>query len=950
MEPTDAEPRPAAAGRSAAELERDRRAQQLLASALSVTPGERAAFLDDACRDDAELRANVEELLHHDAAPWPAFDGTLPATVGSSTALESSAATADLVSGERSYRLLSELGRGGYGTVFLAERADGQYRQRVAIKRLNLGPFASAAARARIRLERQILARLVHPHVARLLDGGELPDGTPFLVLEHIDGVPIDRYCEEHALDVAARVRLFLDVCEAVDYAHRNLVVHRDLKPSNVLVDGTGTVKLLDFGIAKPLEPTDDEAAGFETRHGEMPLTPRYASPEQVRGHGVTTATDVYSLGVLLYELLTGRSPYAPSSTPAELVRAICETDPPRPSAAATGDGETARRRRIDADLDAVVMKAMRKEAAERYGSAAELAGELRAYLEGRPVAARKGSRAYRMGKLLRRHKLPFAAAALFLLTIAGFSASLYLQLAETARQRDAAARERDAAQRERDGAKAVTDLLIDIFKVADPESGGRELSARDLLDRGSARVVDGLADKPEIQARLLHALGRVYQNLGVFEEATTKMERALAVRKGLATDDPVARGVVTGDLAWVLLHRNEMARAEPLFRQAVTTLTNAKGATAEETLTAKNGLASLMSMSGRADEAEPVMRDLLAATLANLGLREPPGASGPPLGDKFRAVGVQLHNLGATELDLGRYDDAHRHFTQAVAVKSRLAKRNPASVANSIEALGNVDDMRGRFPDALVQHDRAIAIRREVYGDDHPAIGESLVNRGTALAGLGRQEEALAGYLRAVEIFERAYGRDHGGVATALNNAGNSLGAMGKHTEALAMLRDGLAIQERVLGSDHPDVARSLQNIGSLEGQMGRNADALATDRRAFDISTRVLGSDHPDTLERRAAVGADLLALGDARTARVELEAAVAGLEKLNVPLPLAQARFNLARAIVAAGGDEGQAIALARQVRESLAKNPDGRIGGLPLATVDEWLRDRRSDAGG
>ncbi len=925
-------------------LDRARRVQALLVEALALPAAEWPGFLDTRCAGDASLRAAVEELLRLDAASAPALE-PLPRT----TLDEAVSTLGATVSGERSYRLVSELGRGGFGSVYLAERADGQYDQRVALKRLNLGAFTSAAALARFRQERQILARLSHPHIARLLDGGEMAGGAPFLVLEYVDGVPIDIYCEEHELSVTARLRLFVAVCEAVEYAHRNLVVHRDLKPSNVLVDPGGEVKLLDFGIAKLLDP-EDAASLLETRQGESPLTPRYASPEQVRGQAITTATDVYSLGVLLYELLTGRSPYPQSSaSPAALAAAICDTDPPRPSTiprAPSGDSRATpgRDRRVDADLDAVVMKAMRKEPGERYGSAGALSADVERFLAGLPVEARKGSRGYRLGKLVRRHRLAFAAAVAFVLLVATFGVLLALQLAETARQRDAAQRERDAAQRERDAATAVTDFLVGTFKVADPESGeGASLTAREILDRGAQRVAGELAGKPEIQARLLHAIGRVYQNLGLYEQATSELESALRLRRRLEASDPTAYGVVTSDLASVLLDRNQFARAEPLFRSAIAILSAARGPTAAETLEAKNGLANLMRTTGRLAEAESLMRELLATNLAARGLTEPPGPGGPPLDEGMRPIGVRLHNLGALELDLGHYDLAHRFLEQAIAVKSRLAKRNPASEANSIDALANVEDSRQRFQQGLELHERALAILRQVYGDDHPSIAESLVNRGGSLAGLGRHAEALADYQRAAAILQRAFGRDHAYVAMALNNAANSMRAMGDLAGALALHRDVLAIRERVLGRDHPEVALSLTNIGGLELALGHPREAMAADERAVAISTRALGAEHPDTLDRRSGLAIDRLAAGDAHTARLELEALVPLIEMHGTgPFSVAEAQFALARAEAADGGDPAQAVALATQVRARVAAHPDLRAGGLTLAEIDEWLR--------
>ncbi len=411
--------------------------EKIFYSAMELPPGERDDFVGQACAGDEELRQEVRALLaaNRDAASFldspvamPPHSGTLSPTLVMPQAISNSTSAAESGIRVGHYRMLREIGRGGMGAVWLAEHADGQFRQQVAIKLLHAGAENEEISR-RFRHERQILASLDHPNIARLLDGGTTEDGRPYFVMEHIEGLPIDEYCRQHQLSVDDRLRLFRQVCAAVHYAHQNLVIHRDLKPSNIVVTADGAPKLLDFGIAKLLQP--DLAQSYDTLSGVTPMTPAYASPEQVRGEKLTTASDVYSLGVVLYELLTGRSPYRlKANTFGELMRAMVEQEPERPSTAITRkDDEPSAapvtieppdklRRRLAGDIDSIALMALHKEPGTRYSSVEQFCEDIRRYLEGLSTIARKGTFGYRAAKYLRRNRIPVAAAALVLLTL----------------------------------------------------------------------------------------------------------------------------------------------------------------------------------------------------------------------------------------------------------------------------------------------------------------------------------------------------------------------------------------------------------------------------------------------------------------------------------------------------------------------------------------------------
>jgi eukaryotic-like serine/threonine-protein kinase len=462
------------------DTERWRVVEDLFQRACDLPPEERPAFLDGAGGGDSSLRVEVESLL---ASADQTF-GFIQQPVSDAALAVSQYLPA---SGKRigPYEICALIGEGGMGQVYLARRADQSYSQNVAVKFMR-GDFGrDREMLLRFRVERQILANLNHPNVARLLDGGVTPEGLPWLALEYVEGVPIDEYCRRHNVSLRARLELFLTVCAAVEYAHRNLVIHRDIKPANVLVTSEGVPKLLDFGIAKLLAPEFTEA--LETRSSERLMTPEYACPEQVRGEPASTAADVYALGVLLYELLAGRRPFrVKSDSPLEIARIICEQTPAPPSVACATDPQAPGldSRRLKGDLDTIVLMAMRKEPERRYSSVAQLSADIRAYLGGYPLVARGDSWGYRSRTFIKRHKASVASGATLAMALAGFGVGMGI-LAQRAN------RERETAQQE-------AQFLAGMFQAATPDAArGQTITARNLLDRGAARINHELSGAP---------------------------------------------------------------------------------------------------------------------------------------------------------------------------------------------------------------------------------------------------------------------------------------------------------------------------------------------------------------------------------------------------------------------------------------------------------------------
>src|ERR1700676_3466483 len=556
--------------------------QSLFEQMLDTGDGERAARLGLACGDDMELRSSVESLLKSDARGEDALLHVIGEAAES--LLE---AHQDRLIGTRvgPYRIVSILGHGGMSTVYRGERDDSQYKQIVAIKVLQHATL-HPRLRSRLHSERHILATLDHPSIARLIDSGDLEDGTPYLVMEHVDGESIDSYCDSRTLFVRERVELFVKVCAAVQYAHRNLVVHRDIKSSNIFVTVEGTPKLLDFGIAKLLAPESLSHTLPVTRLQERILTPENAAPEQVLGRPITTATDTYSLGVLLYLLLTGRSPYRLLSySQLQLERAICMDDPTRPSqmvvAKLKGENDSDRSRvsdrrglspqrlraRLSGDLDAIVAMAMRKEPDRRYSSVEALAEDLRRHLAGQPVRARQGDWRYNTAKFLRRNLLPVVAtAALFvgLVFIAGI----------TLWQNHRLGLARDATAQERDRAQQVSAFMVDVFSRADPfRAQGREDTAKDLLAQGAEKIKSNSILQPEVRAQLLESIGLADRRQGLSETAIPLLEQAVGIRREARPVDNRKLAAALANLAQAQTDAGRFVGAEQNIQQALSHL-----------------------------------------------------------------------------------------------------------------------------------------------------------------------------------------------------------------------------------------------------------------------------------------------------------------------------------------------------------------------------------------
>jgi eukaryotic-like serine/threonine-protein kinase len=701
------------------------------------------------------------------------------------------------------YRVVRTLGEGGMGEVFLAERADVDFEQMVAIKVVHGGAF-SRSVQSRLKIERQILAHLDHPNIAHLLDGGALPDETAYIVMEYIDGIPIDTYCDACRLDIAARLRLFQTVCAAVHYAHQNLIVHRDLKPSNILVTRSGVPKLLDFGIAKLL---DDRQAGSNTlavTHADVRvMTPDHASPEQVRGQVITTASDVYVLGVLLYKLLCGVGPYHISSIRlTDIERAICERAPPLPSqavgtvetgathAAAEARGMTVKRlsRALEGDLDNIVCMAMRKEPERRYASAQQMSSDIQRYLEGMPVIARRDTLSYRSGKFLRRHWLPVAAGASAFLMMLAFLVTTYIQSVRIAAERDRAAQQREAADHERARAEEVSNFLESLFKLSDPEvNRGNQVTARELLDMSTKRLQDALQDQPATKAALLTTLASVYDSLGQYQEATPILSQSLALQ---ANAQDRTRIDTLLELGRSRLGGGDFKAAEPPIQEAFKLAQTQYGAQSAET-------------------------------------------------------GQALWTLGQLRFQQDRFDEAKSLFSRGLD----LMEANGAAqtdVSQLLDDLARVYSREEQWELARQTYERALTIDRNILGDDHPQVADHLHNLALVAQSMGDLKRAEALFRDAIARIEHAFGSEHIKTAVALGNYGLLLQREGRLSEAEFLVKRSLDIRIKVYGTDHYNVGYARVSLAMVLHDEGSLREAEDQYREALMVFDKTLPANH--------------------------------------------------------------------------------------------------------
>lgn len=772
---------------------------RLFDEALDRAPDEREAFLDEVCAERPSLRSELESLLEAEAES-PGFlnqevmSFAAPAyepEEGESITEDPLAAPAHHVG---PYRLAEEIGRGGMSRVFRAERTDGGFEQIVAVKLLRIG-LDSEGARRRFRLEQQVLAKLQHPNIAALLDGGLTPDGVPYLVMEYVDGQPITEYCDDRELPIPGRISLLQDVGRALQHAHTNLVVHRDLKPSNVLVTPDGTVKLLDFGIAKLLDEADASITLPDTRTGVRPMTPAYAAPEQVRGDTVNTTTDVYQMGVLSYEMLSGHRPFDTSDR-RDMERAILETDPCRPSTAvrqtrsdvdeteeaatpeaiSAARGTTPRRlcHLLEGDLNTIVQTALRKEPDRRYPSVEALVGDLARYQKGEPIQARSASLNYRARKFVERNRWGVGIAIAFLGIVLTFGGLLIQQ--------------RERAWQEAQKSQIVSSYLVDLFNAGTSLGTPDTITARSLVKRGLERV-ERLDDRPVVQAEMLDALGQASRGLGEWNQADSLLQSGLDLRRQQL--DPPHRDLVASlvHVADTRLSGERFWEARPLYEEALA-MSRRLGDHAHRA-DILEGLAKTISMQGRPDSAETMMRKVI-----NLRRRTQDG--------DYDGLSLDQMDLARIVQRQGHHDEAEELYRAGLRQMERGQGYTPTERVVAYNNFGDLLNNKGEAVAAATYYQKALTLAEKSLGRAHPHARRARDNLYRTLIHRGRYERALSVGRTNLEVALEQHSPPHFSITAAYQQVGHLLDNMGRSGEAEPLLETAVRLREQAWGRNH--------------------------------------------------------------------------------------------------------------------------------------------------
>lgn len=899
--------------------DRYREAKRIAMAAIELSGDERAAAIAAAVGADAELESEVRWMI---SAIESSHTAPMPGDEMHTLDLSGHGAQA---TAPRHYRLLRRLGEGGMGTVYLAERSDGDFVQQVALKLLHASAQGSPILLERFTRERQLLARLEHPGIAHLLDGGVLADGKPFLALEYVEGERIDAWCEHQGTGLRQRVELFLKVCAAVEYAHRNLIIHRDIKPANILVTAAGEPKLLDFGIARIIDEHPDATV---TATGAHVLTLAYASPEQIERQPLTTAADVYSLGVVLYQLVSGRRPFQHLVTPHLLTNAIIGGDVVPPSraariAAAETGGESTPRLLVPADIDAIVLKTLRRHAAERYATVGELMADLQRYLRQRPVLARRGARLYRVRRFIQRNRWPLAAASVLLISVlVGLGSSLHA-LGQARTQQQLAERRQQQLERMVQFQQSMFDSVdIDamghaiksaqqqqlqkVFATAAEDSSPPGDGAMQKLERALAGVsatdvarnaldtyvvthaldsLDGaFADAPQLAADMRQSMARVLVNIGSYSHAVTELRKVLAAREQAVPLDRHAQLSAQVDLAQALYRKGDLDAAAELFEHSAKAATSLPVA-APLRVAADAGRARVLAAQGHLQQALASQQDLYARLQTLL-----------PATDT--GVMQLRQDLVTTLIGLGLRDEARTQAEALVSLdRSKLGPDHPETL-DAMVVLAKLLHYRHEYEKSLTLAREVATLRERKLGADHPdtLAAENMVATDEVYLAQDPAAFAKAHALldRVVATRERLLGPDHPETMASMtvlvrllakqgHFADDPATRRGYYAQAIALERTILASHERMLGPEHPNTLMAHGSLASLMDAAGQYREALAEADFTLTGQRRVLGDQHPIIFGTLTLIGDINSDAGNWKAARTAYQRALNGREEL-------------------------------------------------------------------
>ncbi len=924
--------------------------EQVFYEALDLEASERVAFLERSCEGDSALRDEVEALLNSADKTWGFFQKPFQAAAQRE-------APGNDVSGQQigAYEIIRLLGEGGMGKVYLANRADNLYQQQVAIKLVQVGMGRISDLLLRFASERQILANLSHPNIARLLDAGITPEGSPYLVMEFVEGVAIDKYVTAHGLTLTQRLGLFRTVCSAVEYAHRSLVVHRDIKPANILVTPDGVPKLLDFGIAKLLQPatvTGTEPASVLTRATERLMTPEYASPEQARGEAVTTATDVYALGGLLYALLTGRPPFqVATSNPLEIARVICEQPPTRPSSVREQSTLPAHdQSRLKGDLDNIVLKALRKEPERRYASVSEFSEDVRRYLEGFPLQAGSQSWTYRSQKFVGRHKAAVSAAVLMLFAILGFSIAMAIMAQRARRERAIAVNEQHRAEQE-------AAFLSGLFRAATPDAErGKTITARDVLDLSAGRIDRELKAEPEVRAAILNSIGDSYVALGLYSQAQPLLLEAYSLRKKQTGSATLELAESASSLSEVWNAEGKYKEQEALLREALSIRQRVAGETSPLTAESLLSLGECLYLQSRMKEAEPILRKAIAGSPENSDTRagaqnflalviEKKGASEEAAQLLRSAADISartegkdspdyltsMHNLAGALRDLGDLNGAEATEREVLAIRERVSGPDHPHTTYSLNNLGWILLEKGDWTAAEPYLRQAYEFNRKKLGDRNPRIAVSMNNLGRVFEDKGDYATAEKYYRQGLAVLEENKLSESWSAARIQGNMILLALDRGDYAGAERIARQVLELDRKLGGDDSPDFATSLIDLGLARFYQRDNAGAESLLRQGLEIRRKIYPSGHTFIVAAKVRLGEVLTAAGKLGEAEGLLREAAQAAH--NSPYPLVP--WQVAEADSAWGvclvrlGRTAEGVKLLRSSQDSLKTDPEAAI---------------------
>ena len=808
---------------------RQQEIEQVFHQACQLPTDKQAAFVAQVLANDETAKQEVMLLLDADKQDSLLLNRILhsPSTVSRevSQLLQPNARVG-------AYLIEKEISRGGMGQVFLGTRNDEAYESQVAIKLVRIEKNSEWAEK-RFLEERQILAKLNHPNIATLLDGGTTEDGQPYVVMQYINGLSITDYCHQHKLKVSTKLELFIKVVEAVSHAHKNLVIHRDIKPSNILVTKEGEPKLLDFGIAKIIN--EELNAGDVTQMGMM--TPAYASPEQVRGELISTASDIYSLGVLLYELLAGEPPFdMGAGSPAEIVKAVCDTEPVPPSTKAS---EPNLSKTLQGDLDNIILKAMQKDPAKRYDTANELIDDIQNHLSGFPVLAVSDSSWYKSRKFIQRHWLSLSAAAAFVLMVSSLTFYYTLQLT-TERDRAIQAENianaaKAAAQRESQTANRVSEFLTRMFAVNDPNAGigGKQMTARELLDVGSNSITESLNEEPETKAHLLQTIGLAYFNLGEQSLGIEHLRQSLAIHRSHSEKTVVAESM--NRLANLLRQADEYDEAVKLYQESLALHESYSADATWELADAYNNFGLLIYHLGQYEEAKHYLNKAISTHRAAAG-------------GNHKSVGINLHNLSLILRVMAEFNLAEEMIKESLDITAKYRGADSSNWAISLQQLGRIENDLGRYNQALSTLNLALDKYLVHFEPGNNRMGALWGRMANSHQALGHFQQAENYYQRAIKNFSDTQGPDSSLVVYTEAEYGSLLRQMKRLDVAEQVLRHSLKVNQDLFIPTHPNTANTAAELALVLAEQNQLTEAEILVENAIVGLSHHFHDDHPD------------------------------------------------------------------------------------------------------